>query len=209
MRYDGRLGVAMAVMAVVLGGCGGPGKTVPLGVQAESAPPQKVQTPLRVAVTPFVDARTDKAAIGRYQHYSESTVDRLVPAKGSAAEQVTDFVAGYLKRAGFDVVRAEGDGSTAQGVDVVLRGKIESYWNEAIARFLRTEEVSKNRLAIEVVNRDNSATVRTTVTGDATSKVFWFDLSDLEALEGEALAQSMEHFLQEMVVADRTLQRRK
>src|SRR2546426_9907692 len=91
--------VAPAMLALAVVGCGGPGQTVPLSVNMDAVPaPAKVTAPLRVAVVPFEDVRTDKSGIGRYQHYVESTVDRLVPASGSAADQITNFVVEYLKR---------------------------------------------------------------------------------------------------------------
>src|SRR5881409_446618 len=94
--------VVATMLALVVGGCGGPGQTIPLAVNLDAAPaPEKVTAPLRVAVIPFEDVRSDKTKVGRYQHYVESTVDTLVPAGGSAAEQVTNFVLEYLKRAAF------------------------------------------------------------------------------------------------------------
>src|SRR2546422_7670276 len=94
------------MLALVVGGCGGPGQTIPLAVNLDAAPaPAKVTAPLRVAGIPFEDVRSDKTKVGRYQHYVESTVDTLVPAGGPAADQVTNFVLEYLQRAGFQVTR--------------------------------------------------------------------------------------------------------
>src|SRR6266508_6513644 len=100
--------VVAMMLALVVAGCGGPGKTIPLAVNLDAAPaPEKVTAPLRVAVIPFEDVRSDKTKVGRYQHYVESTVDTLVPAGGSAADQITNFVVEYLKRAGLPVTRVQ------------------------------------------------------------------------------------------------------
>jgi hypothetical protein len=137
-------------------------------------------------------------------------VDTLGPAPGTASEQVTEFVAEYLKRAGFQVSRVQPGETVAQGsADVVLTGQIESYWNEAVGRFLRTELMSKNRLVVRVSNLGDSSTVRTSVAGDATSKVLSFCLSDLEQLNSEALGQSLARFLGDVVVTDRALKPKK
>ena len=143
---------AMLALAVV--GCGGPGQTIPLAVNMDAIPaPAKVNAPVRVAVVSFEDVRTDRSKIGRYQHYVESTVDTLVPAGGSAADQITTFVVEYLKRAGFPVTRVQPGQAVAPGsADVVLSGQIESYWSEAVSRFARTELVAKNRLVLKAAN---------------------------------------------------------
>ena len=192
---------AVLVLAVV--GCAGPGETLKFSASAESVPaPEKAQTALRVAVVPFEDLRSDKISIGRHQHYVETRVDTLVPAPGSAAEQVTAFVADYLKRAGFQVTRVQ-SGAAAGSADVVITGQIESYWNEAMGRFFRTELVSRNRLVFRASNTSDSSTVRTAVAGDASTKVVCFCLTDLEKLNNEALAQSLSRFLGDVAVSDR------
>jgi len=165
---------------------------------------------LRVAVIPFEDVRSDKTKVGRYQHYVESTVDTLVPAGGSAAEQVTNFVLEYLKRAGFQVTRLEPGQAVAPGsADVVLTGQIESYWSEAVTRFARTELAAKNRLVLKAANVGDGSIVRTTVVGEGTLTVVFFDLVDLEKLNSEALGQTLSRFLADVVVADRALKPKK
>jgi len=199
--------VVATMLALVVGGCGGPGQTIPLAVNLDAAPaPAKVTAPLRVAVIPFEDVRSDKTKVGRYQHYVESTVDTLVPAGGSAADQVTNFVLEYLKRAGFQVTRLEPGQAVAPGsVDVVLSGQIESYWSEAVTRFARTELAAKNRLVLKAANVGDGSIVRTTVVGEGTKTVVFFDLEDLEKLNSEALGQTLARFLADVVVADRAL----
>ncbi len=197
------------VVALVLAvaGCGGPGQTIPMSVTAAAVPaPGKVRAALRVAVVSFEDARADKSSIGRWQHYVEATVDRLIPDKGSAADQVTGFVADYLKLAGFQVTRVQPGEAVAPGsADVVLTGQIEAYWSEATARFARTELTAKNRLVIKVSNMADSSTVRTTVGGEGASTEVFFDLADLELLHGEALGQSLARFLGDITVVNRSL----
>src|SRR6266852_4737553 len=107
--------MAAVLLAFAVAGCGGSGQTLTMSFDMDSVPaPAKVQQALRVAVVPFEDVRTDKTSIGRYQHYVETTVDILVPAQGSAADQITRFVAEYLTRAGFQVSIAKA-GETVPG----------------------------------------------------------------------------------------------
>ncbi len=200
---------AAAVLVLAVVGCGGPGATVKFSASAETVPaPEKAQNVLRVAVAPFEDLRADKGRVGRYQHYVETRVDQLVPAKGTASEQVTAFVAEYLKRAGFQVTRVQ-SGAAAGAADVVLTGQIESYWNEAVGRFFRTELMSRNRLVLRASNAGDGSTVRTSVAGEGTTTVISFCLADLEQLNSEALGESVKRFLGDVVVADRGLKPRR
>lgn len=200
---------AAVVLVLALAGCAGPGEVRKFSASAEAVPaPEKAQQALRVAVVPFEDVRADKASIGRYQHYVETRVDKLVPAQGTASEQVTEFVVEYLKRAGFQVTRVQ-SGAAAGSADVVLTGQIESYWNEAVGRFFRTELTSGNRLVIRASNASDSSTVRTSVEGGGTTKVVSFCLADLERLNNEALGESLALFLRDVVVADRALRPKK
>jgi hypothetical protein len=194
------------VLALSVVGCGGPGQTVPMAVTAAMVPPPaKASSALRVAVVPFEDLRSDKTAIGRWQHYVETTVDKLVPDKGSAADQVTDFVADYLKLAGYQVIRVQSGGAVAPGsADVVLTGQIENYWGEAVGRFWRTELKAQNRLVIKTNSVSDSSTTRTTVGGEGETKVFCFCPSDMEQIQSDALGQSLARFLGDMVVVNRT-----
>jgi len=198
-----RVLTAAAVLALALAGCAGPGETIKFSASAETVPaPEKAQNALRVAVVPFEDLRADKGRVGRYQHYVETRVDTLVPAKGTASEQVTEFVAEYLKRVGFQVTRVQ-SGAAAGSADVVLTGQIESYWNEAVGRFFRTELMSRNRLVLRASNAGDGSTVRTTVAGEGATTVFCFCPTDLEKLNSEALGESVKRFLGDVVVADR------
>lgn len=196
--------VGTLVFAVV--GCGGPGQTIPMSVTAYSIPTTTKARHMRVAVLPFEDVRGDKAAIGRWQHYAGATVDQLIPAHGSAADQVTEFVADYLKLVGFEVIRVQPGVRLTSGLaDVVLTGRIEAYWSEAVTRFARTELKASNRLAIDLSNAADGSMVRTTVAGAGASTAIFFDLADLEQLNSAALAESLDRFLAEVVVKDRAL----
>jgi len=207
----GAWSVMTTMLALAVVGCGGTGQTIPLSVNIDAVPlPAKVTAPLRVAVVPFEDVRSDKSKVGRYQHYVESTVDTLVPASGSAAGQVTNFVLEYLKRVGFQVTRVEPGQTVAPGsADVVLSGQLESYWSEAVTRFARTELTAKNRLVLKAANVGDGSIVRTTVDGEGTRTVVFFDLEDLEKLNSEALGQTLARFLADVVVADRALKPKK
>jgi hypothetical protein len=199
--------VVMGALALAVGGCVSPGQTIPLSATAASVPPpEKLRSPLRVAVVPFEDIRADKASIGRYQHYIESVVDRLVPVHDSAADQITTFVVDYLKLAGFEVTRVPSAEAVAPGsADVVLTGQIEAYWSEAVARFARTELKTTNRLVIKLANAADSSKVRATVGGEGTSTVAFFDLADLEQLNSESLGQSLARFLADVTVVNQSL----
>jgi hypothetical protein len=201
VRY-GLLAVLNLVM-VGLVGCGGPGQTISLTPDMSTVPdPPKVQNAPRVAVVPFEDARADKTAIGRHQHYVESNVDRFVPVEGSASEQVTKFVVNYLKQAGIPVTLAQGSQASPDNADVVLTGQIESYWNEAVKWLSRTDLSSKNRLRIKLTNLRDGSTMSQTIGGEATTKVMQFSQADLERLAGDALGQSLARLLADLTVVD-------
>ena len=204
MKYG--MPAIVGVLMVVLMGCGGTGQTVTIAPDMKTVPsPPKMRSAPQVAVIPFEDVRADKTAIGRHQHYVETNVDRFAPVEGSASEQVTKFVVNYLKEAGIPAtVIQEGSQRSADTADVVMTGEIESYWNEAVSRFGRTELSSKNRLRIKLTNLDGSTT-SATVAGEATTKVVSFSHAHLEKLAGEALGQSLARFLGDITVVDRSL----
>lgn len=199
--------MAAVLLTLAIVGCGGPGQTLTMSFDMDAVPaPAKVQQALRVTVVPFEDVRSDKTSIGRYQHYVETTVDTLVPAQGSAADQITRFVAEYLKRAGFQVSLAKaGETVPAGSADVVLTGQIESYWNEAVGRLFRTELMSQNRLVIKVSNAADASMVRSTVSGSGSRTAVFFDLPDLERLNSEALGEALSRLLGGVDAVNRTL----
>ena len=196
----------VGTLGFVLMGCGGPSQITPLSFNMDAVPaPEKVAVPLRVAVVPFEDMRTEKSMIGRYQHY-DLTMDTLAPAGGSAADQITNFVVEYLKRAGFQVSRVRSAEAIAPGsADVVLSGQIEWYWSVAVSWFVRTELATRNVLVLKATNAGDGSTIRTTVVCDGTRTVVFFDLGDLEKLNGKALGQTLARFLADVVIVDRTL----
>jgi hypothetical protein len=178
-----------------------------MSVTADSIPTTTKVRNVRVALFPFEDVRRDKAAIGRWQHYVETTVDQLIPAQSSAADQVTGFVANYLKLAGFQVIRVQPGEKVAPGsADVVISGQIEVYWSEAVVRFAWTQLKAVNRLVINLSNATDNRTVRMTVGGEGALKAIFFDLADLEQLNSTALAESLDRFLADVVVMDRAIQ---
>ena len=202
------LGAGLLMLSAV--GCGGPGQTVPMTVTAAMVPPPaKSASPLRVAVVQFEDVRSEKPAIGRWQHYTETTVDKFVPDRGTAADQVTDFVADYLKLAGYQVTRVPSGGVVAPGsADVILSGQIENYWGEAVGRFFRTELKAQNRLVIKATNASDRSTLRATVGGSGETKVMNFEVPDMEQLQGEALGESLGRFLGDVVVVNRAFKQK-
>lgn len=191
--------------------CGGPGQTIPLSVSTDSVQvPTKAPHDLRIAVVPFEDLRLEKETIGRWQHYVETRVDRLVSAQGSAADQIAGFVAEYLKHAGFQVIRVKSGEAVASGtVDIILTGQIEAYWNEAVAKFSRTELATLNRLHFNVSNVSDNSTVHSAVQGQDITKEVFFDIADLEHLNNSALGESLAQFLASVMVEDRTLKAKK
>jgi hypothetical protein len=200
----------VGILGFVLMACGGPGQTIPLSVNMDAVPaPAKVTVPLWVAVVPFEDMRTEKSMIGRYQHY-DLTMDTLAPAGGSAADQITNFVVEYLKRAGFQVSRVRSAEAVAPGsADVVLSGQIEWYWSVAVSWAVRTDLATRNVLVLKATNAGDGSTIRTSVVCDGTRTVASFDLGDLEKLNGKALGQTLARFLADVVVTDRTLMPKK
>jgi hypothetical protein len=188
-------------------GCGGPGQTVPLSVSTESVQvPAKAPHALRIAVVPFDVLRLQKDDIGRWQHYVETRVDRLVSAQGSAADQITGFVVEYLQHAGFQVIRVKSAETVAPGTfDVILTGQIEEYWNEAVTKFSRTRLSTLNRLSFNVSNVFDKITVHSAVEGHDVTKAVFFDIADLEHLNNSVLGDSVAQFLTSVSVKDRTL----
>lgn len=195
--------IGMVALAVL--GCSGPGETLRLSLDGDAAPaPEKVNTPLNVAVVPFEDLRADKGAIGRYAHYVGTSVDTVVSGQGSAAEQITAFVEGYLKRAGFQVTRVD-SASAAGSADVVLSGQIESYWSEAVGEFARTKLTTRNRLVVKIANAADGSSFRTALNAEDTASIVFFEFADLEKVTSASLGDSLSNFLSHAQVTGRSL----
>ncbi len=186
-------------------GCAAQGDIVPLHVQPvlDAA---KVTTPanrLRVAITPFEDARPHKDGLGTRTHLwgGVSTFD--VPGHNPGAV-VAQALATYLKSNGWqaEVVKP---GNPSDGVDVMLSGTMQELMVHAKSGVGSTKITTESRLSLQARNVADGSQVRMTLDGAGSDRVFWFEPEDAQAVLNDELTQSFDKLVQNTKVDNRLL----
>ena len=187
--------LASGLGLIVLVGCVGKGEIIPLHVRADdSAGPTTTKEAggLSIAVTAFEDSRSEKNRLGTRTHLwgGESYFN---VSGGKPGEVVAQVVADYLRRKGWraELVKPGGSG-TESSADVTLSGKLLDLSVDAKGKFLQTQISSKSKIVVQALNRADGSTVRTTLRGEGTEDVFWFDPEDAQGLMNEVLTATLE-----------------
>lgn len=190
--------VAVGVGLLALVGCAAKGQVVTLDIRAVT-PGGEISTKkadgVGVTVTAFEDARSEKSRLGTRHHLwgGESYFD--VPG-GKPGDVVAQVASDYLKGRGWRAERAKAgtvDGAGAPAV--MLSGKILEFSVDANSKFGRTAITVKTKLVVEAKNQADGSTVRMTLNGDGSDRVFWFDPADAQELTNEVLADSLKKLL--------------
>jgi uncharacterized lipoprotein YajG len=179
----------VGVLAVA--GCAAKGEVVPINlipvVQSSSQKPDAV-----VVVLPFEDGRAEPNTLGSRKHFWGGQSYFEIPG-GQSGDAVAKAVGDYLKAKGWNVTMAKSGDSMAQDrPDVILTGKILALAVDAESKFMKTEMVTKTKIAVQAKNAADDSTVRMTLNGAGSQSVVWFDAQDAEKLLNDVLGESME-----------------
>jgi uncharacterized lipoprotein YajG len=179
----------VGVLAVA--GCAAKGEVVPINlipvVQSSSQKPDAV-----VVVLPFEDGRAEPNTLGSRKHFWGGQSYFEIPG-GQSGDAVAKAVSDYLKAKGWNVTMAKSADSMAQDrPDVILTGKILALAVDAESKFMKTEMVTKTKIAVQAKNAADDSTVRMTLNGAGSQSVVWFDAQDAEKLLNDVLGESME-----------------
>lgn len=200
-----RAGLAAIIGVLVLAGCAGKGERVNLVIPGGAADPKATSVSdrtLRVVVTPFDDARSDRAHLGIHSDFWGGTRYYDL-SKGTVGEAVAKTLVQELNKRGW-LARMAGQGDLDKP-DATISGSIREASVMALGKLGRTEIMVKNAMVLRVANHGDESTVREQVLGSGTDEVFWFNPEDAEQLVNEVLRKNIEKFLIDTTVEGRAV----
>jgi hypothetical protein len=193
----------VAVCLSVMAGCASEPQRVHVAIPGPGESPlQSVTTiaqtgkGLRVVVSPFDDARSDRMHLGNRSHLWGSTTYIDLP-NGTAGEAVAKSLVQQLNKRGWEASLA------VQGVaqpDATISGTIQDLSVNAISKFGHTEIAAKNTMMVRVANHSDDSTIQERVLGSGSDDVFWFDEEDAQQLLNEVLEKNIAKFLSDTKV---------
>jgi hypothetical protein len=160
---------------------------------------------LRVVVSPFDDARSDRMHLGSRSHLWGSTSYFDLP-KGTAGEAVAKSLIQQLNRRGWQASLAGQDGM--EQPDATISGTIQDLSVNAISKFGHTELAAKNTMMVRVANHSDESTIQERLLGSGSDEVFWFDSEDAQQLVNEVLEKNLEKFIADTKVDGRAVRLR-
>lgn len=196
------LGCAI-MMATMLAGCRGTGEVRYLDLREK--PPMVQVTdiePVKIAVEPFDDRRTDKSRVGTRTHLWGGTTQFDVLGDRPAGA-ITQRLADRLRTRGWRDrvwnVRVASSGSAADA-DILISGQVQDFSATVKSRVFSTVIDTSSRFTIQARNlADRSTTIRT-IEGGRSRTVFWFNEDDVR----EQLAATLKDGL-DRLIADTTI----
>jgi hypothetical protein len=198
--------VAMCICALT--GCATKGERVDIVIPSSAAGSAVAGAGgggLRVVVSPFDDARTDRTHLGSRSHLWGGTSHFDLP-KGTVGEAVAKALVQQLNKRGWQASLA-GEGGASQP-DATISGTIHDLSVNAISKFGYTELSAKNSMMVRVANHGDQSAVQERVLGSGSDEVFWFDPEDAQQLVNELVEKNIEKFLTDTKVESRTVRLR-
>jgi hypothetical protein len=204
------VGRVVAVCIGVLAGCASQAERVNVMIPQAASLSQAstvAQTGkgLRVVVSPFDDARSDRMHLGSRSHLWGSTSYFDLP-KGTAGEAVAKSLIQQLNRRGWQASLAGQDGM--EQPDATISGTIQDLSVNAISKFGHTELAAKNTMMVRVANHSDESTIQERLLGSGSDEVFWFDSEDAQQLVNEVLEKNLEKFITDTKVDGRAVRLR-
>jgi len=204
------VGRVVAVCIGVLAGCASQAERVNVMIPQAASLSQAstvAQTGkgLRVVVSPFDDARSDRMHLGSRSHLWGSTSYFDLP-KGTAGEAVAKSLIQQLNRRGWQASLAGQDGM--EQPDATISGTIQDLSVNAISKFGHTELAAKNTMMVRVANHSDESTIQERLLGSGSDEVFWFDSEDAQQLVNEVLEKNLEKFIVDTKVDGRAVRLR-
>ena len=207
-------GIFISLLLVSISGCMG-GRTLSIDVSYDTqrAPesPFAGAPELEVVLIPFEKAGGVKDVFGRWVGL-RGKEDKLRSSK-PVEDAVTDALAAYLKKVGFDVTMAprgtDPESYTSVPPDIVMHGTVEAFSTEAESVLGSTKIKTEVRLRVLIVNvRDGS---RLTVNVEGSSEpvtVVSFDPDVFRDTVNEVLSEAVERIFSGTVLEEGVLRPR-
>ncbi len=166
--------------------------------QIKEQPPGQTER-LRIAVIPFEDVRENKKGIGIRLRLTGQT-DEFEARPYPASSAVTDTLLSALKIQGYQPVvapRGKDHATIAEGSSsqIVLSGKIEELWAEAISKPGFTDIKAKVSLKVNIYNVNDKSTKTITVQSQSEPQVVLFSPGILQNVINETLTEAINKLL--------------
>ncbi|WP_455377196.1 hypothetical protein [Petrachloros mirabilis] len=201
-----------AVCLFLLTGCSATGERVTIAIPQPSASAEdqgeagagQAGNGLRVVVSAFEDARSDRTHVGSRSHFWGGT-SYFDLEGGAVGEAVAKGIVQQLNKRGWQASLA-GQGGSSQP-DATISGSIQDLSVTAVSKFF-TEIAAKNTMMIHVANHGDQSWVEEQVRSSASDEVFWFDSEDAQHLLNELIEKNVEKFLADTKVEGRAIKAR-
>lgn len=196
------------MMATVLAGCRGTGEMRYLDLREK--PPMVQVTdiePVKIAIEPFEDKRTDKSRLGTRTHlwggvtHFDVSGDRL-------AGVITQRLADRLRTRGWRDrvwnVRVAPAGSAADA-DIIISGQIQDFSATVKSRAFSSIIDTTSRFTIQAKNLvDRSTTIRT-IEGGRSRTVFWLSEDDVREQLAATLKDGLDRLITDTTIDSKAL----
>lgn len=204
----GMVRVGLLGALLVTGGCAGKGETRFLTLQptAQGAG-ASAQEPVKIAIVPFDDRRTEKGLLGQRTHlwggvtYFQVTGER-------PGEAVAQALADRLKTRGWRdrawTVQVVQPGVAADA-DILISGQVQELSAQAKSRAFSTVITTASKLTVQARNQGDASTTTRMVEGGQSRTVFWFTEEDVQELLASTVQDGITRFLSDTTIEQRAL----
>ncbi len=204
-------GITTLVGVVAFAGCAGKGEVIELTLGTGPPAPEAktaARNVLKVLVAVFEDARPEKSRLGLRTHLGGGVTYFNLPG-GRAGEAVSEAVAEYLRRKGWQARVGQPDAAETGGpLDVTLTGQVQELSTHVKSRFGSTEIKVTGRLTFRALNAADKSTTRVTVESSRSRTVVWFEPEDVQLLLSDVFQDSMDKLAADTRVENRSLRLR-
>lgn len=192
-----------AVSLSVLAGCAGTGEVIPISLNpvASQTAMHKKSVALRVAITDFGDERAHQTGLGVRTHLWGGVSYFDVPG-GKPPVAATQVLRDYLSAQGWQVVEA---GAAGPSPDVTVSGSLVDLTLSAKSGLGFTDITTSTKIMLRASNLADGSTVRLTLNGSGSDRVFWFTPDDAAALINDVLTDSFSKLVRDTVVGNHIL----
>ena len=194
--------ILSCVTAFSLWGCQGTGQTINFDPQALPAGPKAVEAyhddTLRIAVSPFKDARKQQGKIGRRTHFWGGATN-FNAWDGQIGQGMADLAVDYLQQRKWQASHE----STENLADVTLSGEVLKLEAQAKSGFGFTDIDVTMEVRFTAKNTIDGSTVRTILGSNGTDTVVFFDPQDVQDLTNDVAKELFDQLFRDLTVKDR------
>lgn len=168
------------------------------------APPLKEEVRTKpeqyhIAVIPFEDMRAEKALIGTRKRLM-GKVDKFEARPAPVNNAVTQAIVRALKINGYQVEILK-EGTDPEGIkeesppQIIISGKIEELWADAIAKPGYTAVKVDVRLKVKIYKSDGKKSFTLNVQSETEPKVALFTPSEMQNVINDTLTEAINHLI--------------